>query len=95
MGVRTDMTYEIDGVRVSRQEYYARTPAAPNSRPKIDVNGEDQLTHNGTKCRVVLQRDLIRIGCSDVTPRALRHLLTRYEDHFGHAGEIVLQAGNE
>ena len=90
-----EQTYEIDGVKVSRSAFYAHVQAVKKPRPCIDVNEFEQVTHDGVECRVVMRKDLIRVACTDVTPQAMRHLLKRYEDHFGKSGEIILQAGKE
>lgn len=68
-------------------------------RPMIDYAPGDiygskpsGYTHNGQRCRVVMSRNVIHIGCSDVTPRALRQLLRDYETRFCAAhDEFVVQ----
>jgi hypothetical protein len=59
------------------------------TRPLIALNHEDQVTHNGDLCRVVLRRGKISVGCSDITADALRHLLKRYDHHFGNDVVVI------
>lgn len=52
-----------------------------SGRPVIGYSlGE--FTHNGSRVRVVMRRDLISVGCSDITPDALRKLLAVYDEKF-------------
>ena len=60
------------------------------TRPKITlVNG--QIQHNGKPCMVVLGRDWLSIGCSDITPEAAKHVLRAWEERFERT--VVLQSG--
>lgn len=60
-------------------------------RPKITF-AHGKLLHNNLNCRVVLRKDLVSIGCSDITPEAIRYLLDEYERAFPEtAEEVVLQ----
>lgn len=65
----------------------------PGERPLISIrNGK--LHHNETPVRVVLTRDLIRVGCSDVTPQAAKLLIAEWGKNFGEKGDvIVMQEG--
>ena len=54
---------------------------AIGSRPYIAVEG-GVITHNGIPCRVVFQRGLIRVGCTDITPAALQKLAHEYQCAF-------------
>jgi hypothetical protein len=64
---------------------------ASSYRPKITYE-DREFRHNGIRTRVVLRRNLVSIGCSDVTPEALRQLLKEYERVFGAEDDYVLQS---
>lgn len=59
----------------------------PVRRPLIDYK-DGKFTHNGTPVRVVMRAGVISIGCSDITPEALKKLLWEHECKFS---EVVLQ----
>jgi hypothetical protein len=63
------------------------------NRPRITLkNGI--VCHDSEPCRVALRAELISVGCSDVTPEVLRHLLERYDELFPKIKNIVvLQEG--
>lgn len=65
-----------------------------HSRPKIALNEEGKVTHDGTVCRVVARKGLISVACTDVTPEALRKVLTDWEKHFGSSESVVIQTGD-
>ena len=69
-------------------EGYATPPNSSPSRPKITYeNGE--FRHNGVRCRIVFRSNLISIGCTDITPDAVRKLWEEYESRFD---TVVLQS---
>jgi len=60
-------------------------------RPTITYeNGE--FRHNGVRCRIVFRRDVISIGCTDITVECAKKLLQAYEQRFE---EVVYQYGEE
>ncbi len=63
------------------------------NRPLIDFKF-GVITHDGIPCRVVMTKDKISIGCSDITPEAMRYISTIYGEKFP-AMEIsyVIQEG--
>lgn len=52
---------------------------AINGRPRIALY-DDKILHDGKIVKVVLRKDLITVGCTDVTPEALRFLLEKYDE---------------
>lgn len=67
-------------------------PAGSYSAERARIGFNDGvITHNEQPCRVVMRRDLISIGCSDVTIEAMRELVKQYEDKFGDDREFVIQ----
>lgn len=64
------------------------------SRPKIGLNASNKVTHDGDVCRVVVRRHLISVACTDITPEALRKVLSDYEKHFGNGESVVIQSGD-
>jgi hypothetical protein len=64
-------------------------------RPLIELKA-GLITHNGKPCKVVLTPSLISVGCSDVSPEALRGLIEHYDRHFpDHKQVVVIQPGPE
>jgi hypothetical protein len=66
------------------------TTAINAPRPLITLRS-GMILHNGTHCRVVLRRGCISIGCSDITPEALRFLADEYAKNFPDNDTVVLQ----
>lgn len=62
-------------------------------RPKITFEA-GELKHNGKTTRFVLRRNLISVGCSDVTPEALGVIWQEYLLRFPRDEEFIIQAGN-
>ena len=61
-----------------------------SARPAIALDPITQLvTHNGKRCRLVFRADKISVGCTDVTPEALRKILGEYDRLFGCREEVV------
>lgn len=62
------------------------TPRLPSNieskqRPKIMIkNGV--IYHNDELCLVVLKKDVIKIGCSDITPDAAFLIVERWKKEF-------------
>lgn len=75
--------YIVSGKVIGREEI---------RRPFLDVNSDHEFTHNGDKCRVVMRRNKISVGCSDISPKALKELVRLYEKSFpADPGEVVIQ----
>lgn len=64
------------------------------TRPKIALNADGKVTHDGSVCRVVARKNLISVACTDITPEALRKVLADWEKHFGAGEAVVLQSGD-
>ena len=67
--------------------------SGPYQRPKIALNDDGKVTHDGTVCRVIMRRNLISVACTDVTPEALKKVLSEWEKHFSESEPIVVQGG--
>lgn len=61
-------------------------------RPLIHLLFKSAVRMNNEDIRVVLQRDKISVGCTDVTPEALQYLLDEHKKKFNYS-EVVLQSG--
>lgn len=59
-------------------------------RPNISLH-HGKICHDGDPCRVVLKKDKISVGCTDITPEALRWVLSAYEKAFSESPVVVLQ----
>lgn len=60
-------------------------------RPRISFSN-GKFYHDNCHCRVVMRKDIVGVGCTDVTPAALRELVRLYDEHFGGApDEVVVQ----
>jgi hypothetical protein len=67
-------------------------PRLPLHRPLIDYR-VGMFTHNTIPCRVVMTREKISVGCSDVTIEAAKELLKLHEEKFAELPErIVIQS---
>ena len=64
-------------------------------RPLISLSLGGVFLHDSKPARVVLRRDVISVGCADVTPAALRHLLAEWRARFDRPEEVELQCGEE
>jgi hypothetical protein len=67
--------------------------SGPAQRPLIALNSDGKVTHDGSVCRVVVRRSLVRVACTDITPEALKKVLKDWEAHFGKPEEVVVQDG--
>lgn len=65
------------------------------TRPKIALNSNNKVTHDGDVCRVVVRRNLISVACTDITPEAMRKVLADWEKHFGAGDQVVIQIAGE
>lgn len=89
-------TYMVDGKVVSKEEFDRRVSAryqqsiSLRDRPFIDLNDKGVFTHNGDKCRVVLRRGKISVGCSDVSPEALKELVRLWDDTYPASPSVVV-----
>lgn len=66
----------------------------PCSRPRIALNTDGKVTHDGSVCRVVARKNLISVACTDITPEALKKVLADWQKHFGSNDSVVLQCGD-
>lgn len=78
-------------------------PLGLNARHTITLkNGQTRLGsfHNqpvemdGLPLKIVLSKDIIYIGCSNVEPKVLKYLYDQWKLQFGKDEEIVLQDGS-
>lgn len=64
------------------------------SRPRItlyEFEGSKNINHNGSSCKVIIRKDLISIGCSDITPEAAKYIWETWQKEFKDPNrEIVL-----
>lgn len=57
-------------------------------RPVISFNEADQkVYHNTQPCKVVLRKNKISVGCSDITPEAAKFIYERWLKEFGGEAE--------
>lgn len=62
-------------------------PIPTGSRPLITLT-DGIIKHNFNEtARVVVRRNLISIGCTDITPEAARHVLAQWDKHYGNKPE--------
>lgn len=52
------------------------------SRPQISLR-EGVILHNGGRAPVVLRRDMISVGWSDISPEAMEFILARWRAAYG------------
>lgn len=68
-------------------------------RPLIHMSPEGRtVLHNGEVTRIVMGRKKISIGCTDITPEAMRYLVKQYNARFPDPDEdipVVLQTGDK
>jgi len=63
------------------------------ARPTVAMF-QGQVFLHGAPARVVLQKDKISVGCTDITVAAMRHLLAEHDKKFAVKPELyVLQEG--
>lgn len=63
-------------------------------RPLIRLTSYDRLLLKDLEVRVVLQRDKISIGCTDITVEAAEYILKKHKEKYqSHPDEVLLQAG--
>lgn len=68
------------------------TPYIPEHRPCISLSCENKILHDCKPCRVVLRKHKISVGCSDITPQALKFLLDEYNKSFKpEEREVVIE----
>lgn len=67
-------------------------PITHPRRPLIHMLFYGCIARNDEDIRVVLQRDKISVGCTDVTPQVLQYLLDEHKKKFNDR-EVVLQSG--
>lgn len=58
-------------------------------RPLITTKS-DKIFHDGDLCRVVMRREKICVGCTDITPQALEWLLKKYQELFPKQDTAVI-----
>lgn len=57
-------------------------------RPLISFDEEEKrVYHNSQPCKVVLRKDKISVGCSDITPEAAKFIYERWFKEFGVQAE--------
>lgn len=54
-----------------------------------------EITHDGKQARVVMNRRVICVGCTDVTIDALEWLLTEHRNRFGVQESYEVQRGEK
>ncbi len=77
---------------------YDTMPApTPSNRKKITLNvlynHEQPVQINGLPARIVMRKDWVYIGCYDIRPEVLRHLVEVHTRHFGKLEEVQVQSG--
>lgn len=65
-------------------------PMTTNSRPTITLGVLNKVKHNGNPCRVILKKNMISIGCSDITPEAAEFIFQKWKDNFGATTTVVV-----
>lgn len=63
------------------------------NRVKITCNDKGELLHNGNPVKIVLRKDMIMIGCTDITINAAELLMKKHREVFSDGAEFVLQSG--
>lgn len=59
-------------------------------RPVISLGKDGKIKHNDGPCGVILRSKLISVGCSDITPEALKYLMDKYNEHFKNEFAVVV-----
>ena len=59
------------------------------SRPQIAIGENNKITHNGNPTRIVFRKDVISVGCTDVTREALEEVYRRYQEYLKRDEYVV------
>lgn len=69
----------------------APQPLSASDRPTITLADNGSIMHGARCARVVLRRDMIRVGCLSISIDAARLIMARHEQAF-QDHEVLMQA---
>lgn len=59
-------------------------------RPLISFK-DGKILHNGNNTHLSMTREVIRVGCSDITPEAATFIIEEWKKRFGTNHGVVIQ----
>lgn len=62
----------------------------PKKEPIITLGANGRFYHGNSITKIVMTRDIIKVGCLYISPEAAKQIMKVYKDNFDFAREITL-----